>query len=168
VAVNLAHTSVQDPAFVDWLCAALRADPKAAAQIALEVSEYGALRNVDALRHLVLKVRALGGKFGIDHFGRGFSSYGYLSTLKIDYLKIDGGYVRGLAGNRENLFLVESLTTIAHGLDLKVIAESVENDAEWQALRVLRVDGVQGYGVGMPRSLASAAESRLPTRPLIG
>ncbi|MGI4848331.1 MAG: EAL domain-containing protein, partial [Janthinobacterium lividum] len=155
VAVNLAQSAVQDEMFMEWLCEALRQHGTAAAQIAFEVSEYGALDNLEALRSAVLRVRALGGKFGIDHFGRGFSSYGYLSTLKIDYLKIDGSYVRGLAESRENQFLVESLTTIAHGLDLKVIAESVENEQEWGVLASLRVNGVQGYGVGMPRELPS-------------
>ncbi|MDB5839371.1 MAG: putative signaling protein [Herminiimonas sp.] len=153
VAVNLVPSSMQDATFADWLCDALRANPAAAAQIAFEVSEYGALENVEALRTTVLRIRALGGKFGIDHFGRGFTSYGYLSTLKIDYLKIDGSYVRGIAENRDNQFLVESITKIAHGLDLKVIAETVEADEEWAMLQSLRVDGVQGYGVGMPKGL---------------
>lgn len=149
VAVNLSPASIQDPAFADWLCAALEADPAAAAQVAFEVAEYGVQQNLEVLRALVLRVRALGGKFGIDRFGRSFASYAYLATLKVDYLKIDGGFVRGISASRDNRFLIDSIVKIAHGLDLQVIAESVETKGEWDALAELRLDGVQGYGVGM-------------------
>lgn len=153
VAVNLFPSSVQDNTFVDWLCGALREAPGAARQIAFEVSEYGALEDMDALRAMVLRVRETGGKFGIDHFGRGFSSFGYLSTLKIDYLKIDGSYVRGIAQNKDNQFLVDSVTKIARGLDLQVVAESVETEEEWAVLTAIGLNGVQGYGVGMPKEI---------------
>lgn len=150
IAVNLFPATLQDTGFVAWLDAALQADPEAARRIAFEVSEYGALEHLDALRTLVNLVRRHGGQFGIDHFGRGFSSFGYLSTLKIDYLKIDGSFIRGIEQQRDNQFLVDAICKIAHGLDLKVIAESVETDAERGMLATLRIDGVQGYGVGMP------------------
>lgn len=148
VAVNLAPSSLQDPAFAEWLCAALAANPAAASQVAFEVAEYGVQQHLEALRMLAQKLRALGAKFGIDRFGRGFSSYAYLATLPLDYLKIDGGFVRGIAGNRDNRFLVDSIVKIAHGLDLRVIAESVETQEDWAVLAELGVDGVQGYGVG--------------------
>lgn len=150
VAVNLSPSSVQDTGFVDWLCAALRASPEAARRIAFEVTEYGALENLDALRLLARRAGELGAKIGLDHFGRGFSSFGYLSTVKIDYLKIDGSYIRGIPQNKDNQLFVDSVLKIAHGLDFKVIAESVETEEEWATLNALRLDGVQGYGVGMP------------------
>ncbi|MEC5216720.1 diguanylate cyclase (GGDEF)-like protein [Actimicrobium sp. GrIS 1.19] len=153
IAVNLFPATLQDPGFLDWLSATLRADPASARRIAFEVSEYGALENLDALRALVARVRQLGGQFGIDHFGRGFASFGYLATLKLDYLKIDGSFIRDIGNNRDNQFLVDSICKIAHGLDLKVIAESVETDDEWAMLRTFKLDGVQGYGVGIPAEI---------------
>lgn len=153
VAVNLFPSSVQDAGFVEWLSQSLRANPQASRLIAFEVTEYGALENLDALRLLAQRVGEFGAKTGLDHFGRGFSSFGYLSTLKIDYLKIDGGYIRGIAQSRDNRFFVESVTKIAHGLDLRVIAESVETEEEWGTLGTLRLDGVQGYGVGKPEDI---------------
>ncbi|GAA4030686.1 EAL domain-containing protein [Actimicrobium antarcticum] len=153
VAVNLFPATVQDPAFMAWLGSALQANPDAASRIAFEVSEYGALDNLDALRTLVALVRRHGGQFGIDHFGRGFSSFGYLSTLKLDYIKIDGSYIRGIEQHRDNQFLVDSICKIAHGLDLKVIAESIETPEEWAMLTTLKIDGVQGFGVGMPAEI---------------
>lgn len=153
IAVNLFPATVQEPGFAAWLAAALRADPIAAKRIAFEISEHGALEHLDALRELVGVVRELGGQFGIDHFGRGFSSFGYLASLKLDYLKIDGSYIRDIAQNRDNQFLVDSICKIAHGLDLKVIAESVESDEDWAMLTTLKLDGVQGYGVGIPSEI---------------
>lgn len=153
VAVNLFPSSIQDAAFIDWLAESLRANAQAARLIAFEVTEYGALENIDALRLLVERVSEFGASTGLDHFGRGFSSFGYLSTLKIDYLKIDGSYVRSITQSRDNQFFVDSVTKIAHGLDLKVIAESVETEEEWGMLDTLRLDGVQGYGVGKPEEI---------------
>ena len=153
VAINLFPATLQDPEFGVWLCSTLRADPAAAKRIAFEVPEYGALENLEVLRWLVGQVRKLGAQFGVDHVGRGFSSFGYLSSLKLDYLKIDGSFIRGIQGNRDNQFLVESICKIAHGLDLQVIAEAVETDKEWATLMTLGVDGVQGYGVGMPAEI---------------
>lgn len=153
IAVNLFPATVREPGFMAWLAAALQADPAAAKRIAFEISEQGALDDLDALEALVQMVRRAGGKFGIDHFGRGFSSFGYLATLKLDYLKIDGSFIRGIAHNRDNQFLVDSICKIAHGLDLQVIAESVESDEDWAMLTTLTLDGVQGYGVGIPSEI---------------
>ncbi len=153
IAVNLFSATVQEPGFMAWLAAALQADRAAAKRIAFEISEYGALDNLDALEGLVQMVRQAGAQFGIDHFGRGFSSFGYLAALKLDYLKIDGSFIRDIAQNRDNQFLVDSICKIAHGLDLQVIAESVESDEDWAILTVLGLDGVQGYAVGIPSEI---------------
>ena len=156
VAVNLSPTSMQDVGFINWLLATLRDNPIAAHRIAFEVSEIGVLEQLDTLTPLVDKVRQLGAQFGIDRVGRGFSSFDYLSSLPLDYLKIDGSFVRGiqlLGDNRDNQLLLDSICKVAHGLDVIVIAEAVETDEEWQCLRGLQLDGVQGYGVGMPAEI---------------
>ncbi|MDP1708670.1 MAG: EAL domain-containing protein [Gammaproteobacteria bacterium] len=150
VAVNLFPSSIHDTGFVDWLCATLRASPEANGRIAFEVTEYGVLENLDALRLFIRRIGEFGAKVGLDHFGRGFSSFDYLSTVKIDYLKIDGSYIRGIPQNRDNQLFVDSVIKIAHGLDFEVIAESVETEEEWLTLSALRLDGVQGYGVAKP------------------
>lgn len=150
VAVNLAPSSVCDAGFVDWLCTSLRGNPAANGRIAFEMAEYGILENLDALRLFIRRMGEFGVKIGLDHFGRGFSSFDYLTTVKIDYLKIDGSYIRGIPQNRDNQFFVDSVIKIAHGLDFEVIAESVETEEEWATLSGLRLDGVQGYGVAKP------------------
>lgn len=150
VAVNLSPSSIQDAGFVDWLCTSLRASPIANGRIAFEMTEYGVLENLDALRLFIRRIGEFGAKIGLDHFGRGFSSFDYLTTVKIDYLKIDGSYIRGIPQSRDNQFFVDSVIKIAHGLDFEVIAESVETEEEWATLSALRLDGVQGYGVAKP------------------
>ncbi len=150
IAINLFPASVHTPAFVDWLCARLAEQPGAARRMLFEVTEHGGVEHLDTLREWVRRVGELGAQTGLDHFGKGFASFGYLSTLKLHYLKVDGSFVRGIDQNRDNQFFIDSLTKIAHGLDLTVIAESVEADVERKALESMRVDGVQGFGIGRP------------------
>jgi diguanylate cyclase (GGDEF)-like protein len=150
VAVNLFPASLQNKEFVDWLCTELGKAPEAASRLLIEVTEYGMIENVDALRDFIARVAAYGTRVGLDHFGRGFSSFGYLSTLKLEYIKIDGSYVRGLLNNKDNQFFIESVIKVAHSLEIKVFVVSVETDEELNLLSSLGVDGVQGYGVGRP------------------
>lgn len=153
LAVNLSIVSLRDPDFCAWLYASLHDDPDAASRIAFEVSEIGILDQIDTLRTVVDQLRRLGAQFGIDRVGRGFAPFDYLSSLTLDYLKIDGSLVRGIQLERDNQLLLDSICKVAHGLDVLVIAESVESDEEWHCLGELPIDGVQGYGVGMPAEI---------------
>lgn len=133
--------------------AALHDAPDAASHIAFEVSEIGILNQLDSLSTVVDHLRRLGAQFGIDRVGRGFAPFDYLATLTLDYLKIDGSLVRGIDLHRDNQLLLDSICKVAHGLNMIVIAESVETDEEWHCLGKLFIDGVQGYGVGMPAEI---------------
>jgi EAL domain-containing protein (putative c-di-GMP-specific phosphodiesterase class I) len=145
LAVNLSPSTVSDPGFINWLCAELEHTPRLASRLIIELSERGAVDRLDSVRRLAEKAGALGVKISLDHFGRGFSSFGYLSNLKIDYLKVDGSYIHGIDQNKENQFFVQTIAKIAHGLDMKIIAEFVETQQEWEMLQNLEVDGGQGY-----------------------
>jgi EAL domain-containing protein (putative c-di-GMP-specific phosphodiesterase class I) len=137
---------------VDWLCTELAKVPEAASRLLIELSEYGVIENIDALREFINRVLPYGTRVGLDHFGRGFSSFGYLSTLKLEYIKVDGSFVRGIIDNKDNQFFIESMVKVAHGLDVKVYAVSVETEEEMQLLLGLGLDGLQGYGVGRPEA----------------
>ncbi|WP_028456206.1 bifunctional diguanylate cyclase/phosphodiesterase [Chitinilyticum litopenaei] len=150
LAINLFPSSIQNPGFMDWLCTELAAQPVLRQRLIFEVSEFGGSDQLEPLRQWVERMRELGVRTGLDHFGKGFASFGYLSTLKLECLKIDGSYIRGIADNKDNQFFVDSLVKIAHGLDITVIAESVENEADRKLLETLRLDGVQGFGVSRP------------------
>jgi EAL domain-containing protein (putative c-di-GMP-specific phosphodiesterase class I) len=150
VAVNLFPTSIQNESFIAWLLDTLRQHARVAPRIAFEVVEHGATTDLGVLHAWVESVAALGARTGLDQVGRGFKPFSYLSEIKLDYIKIDGSYTRGIDENRDNQFFVDSLVKYAHGLDIQVIAESVETREEWNMLKALRVDGVKGYGVHKP------------------
>lgn len=150
VAVNLFPMSIQNADFLAWLRDELKRHGEAARRIAFEVTEHGIMANPEALRRWVESTAALGVKTGLDQVGKGFKSFGYLSDIKIDYIKIDGSYTRGIDQDRDNQFFIDSLVKYAHGLEIQVIAESVETREEWEMLKSLKVDGVKGYGVNRP------------------
>lgn len=145
LAVNLSPATVSDPGFAEWLHDELESAPDFAARLIIELPERGAVEKMEAVRALAEKVSGLTVKISLDHFGRGFVPFGYLSNLKVDYLKIDGSYIHGIDQNKENQFFVQTLAKIAHELEIKIIAESVETQEEWEMLQSLEVDGGQGY-----------------------
>ena len=152
-AVNLTATSLHDTAFVEWLCSQLQANPERGQRITFEFPESGVLRNIPNTRIVVDRLSTLGCNCGIDHFGCGFNSFGYLRSLKINYLKIDGGYTRNINRETDNQFLVKALADTAHSVDIRVFTEAVESEEELDAIRLLNVDGVQGYLIGRPEFL---------------
>jgi diguanylate cyclase (GGDEF)-like protein len=145
LAVNLSPATASDPGFAEWLRDELAGSPDFAARLIIELPERGAVEQLEAVRSLVEKVSGLTVRVSLDHFGRGFVPFGYLSNLKVDYLKVDGSYIHGIDQNKENQFFVQTLAKIAHGLEIRIIAESVETQAEWEMLQSLEVDGGQGY-----------------------
>jgi diguanylate cyclase (GGDEF)-like protein len=152
-AVNLTASSLHDTALVEWLCRELQADSERNRRLVFEFPESGVLRNIDTTRTVVEKLSALGCNCGIDHFGRGFNSFGYLRSLGVQYLKIDGSYTRNIHHETDNQFLIKALADTAHSVDIQVIAVAVESRQELDAIRTLNVDGVQGYLVGKPEFL---------------
>lgn len=152
-AVNLSPHSVEAAGFVDWLHSEIAQRPDAAQRLVFELPEYGAVPRMGEVRALVDRLSPLGVRFSLDHFGRGFRSFAYLQSLRLDYLKVDGSFQRQLSDNRDHQFFLQSLADIAHGLDMKVIAEGVENDAVWSLLPELHLDGAQGYFLGEPTEL---------------
>ncbi len=152
-AINLSAFSVGEAGFVGWLEEKLAGVGRDAARLSFEFSEYDVARHETGIGEMIARISPFGCGFGVDHCGRGFASFGYLSFLKIDYLKIDGSYVRNIDRDRGNQFLVQAIASIAHGLDIRVIAEAVETEAERDILPKLHVDGLQGYLIGKPSSL---------------
>lgn len=150
LAVNLSPASVHDPGFADWLVERLKQAPGQARRIVLEAPEYGVTSDHAAAERFIQAIAATEAGFGLDHFGVGAVSFGYLKRFKLAYIKIDGSYIRGIDGTVDNQFLVQSVADIAHGLDIQVIAESVETEPEWRVLERLHVDAGQGYYVGRP------------------
>ena len=151
--VNVSAASIADGAFTDWLSQRLSAQPDLAKRLIFEWPEYAVQPYLGELRELIAGLRPMGVRFCLDHFGRGFGGFGYLHSLKLDLIKIDGSFVRGLHQQPDHRFYLRSVADIAHGLDARVIAETVENAEEWQAIQQLNIDGAQGYSLARPGPL---------------
>lgn len=149
-AINLSPNSIQNPDFVHWLSDQLQQHPEFASRLILEVAEYGVSCQVETIRNFIEKLASLNCRFAIDHFGRGFTSFKYLRTVKVSYLKIDGSFIRHIAGDEENQFFVQALTKTAHELEIPVIAEFVETQADKETLLTLHINGLQGFLIGKP------------------
>ncbi len=154
-AVNLSMHSIRDQNFISTLEAILRALGARARQFLFEFQEYDVVNHLEAVHEFITRLQSHGCEFGVDHCGRGFASFSYLSTLKVHYLKIDGSYIRDVDSNKGHQFLVQSIAKIAHELDIRVIAEAVETIAERDMIMSLYVDGLQGYLIGKPEAMAS-------------
>jgi diguanylate cyclase (GGDEF)-like protein len=152
-ALNLSSTSLHDTLFMKWLCSSLAQSPENAGRILIEFPEYAATENLQTTRELVEQLNSLGCSCGIDHFGKGFSSFGYLRSLQLGYLKIDGSHIRNIDTDRDNQFFIQSLTDTMHSIDIKVYAQAVETRAERKTLETLGIDGIQGYLCGKPEIL---------------
>ena len=148
LAVNLSASSIQEPEFRRQLLALLHKNRHGATRrLWLEVAEAGALGSFDAFRALCLAVKEIGCQMGIEHFGRQFSEIGRLHDLGLDYLKVDASFVRNLDSNRGNQNFLSGLSSIAHGIGLKVIAEGVASEAELAALKAVGFDGATGPAI---------------------
>ena len=150
LAVNLAPASVHNRQFVTWLSGALESEPGLARRLSFEVTASGASRDPENVLELARRLHRLGARFGLDHFGVGDLSFDYVCSLKMDYTKIDGAFIRGVEDNLAHRGFVEGCVEVGRGTDVQVIAEMVENEAELATLHRLGLDGVQGYLVGRP------------------
>jgi EAL domain-containing protein (putative c-di-GMP-specific phosphodiesterase class I) len=149
-AVNLSLESVIDPTFVEWLFAKLKAQPEVARNVIVEVMEQSIIGHIDAVKAAFARLRETGVRLSIDRFGQSTASVGYLRSLDVDYIKIDGSYTRGLGASTDRQFFVQALVGIAHGLGIQVLTEYIETEADFELARSLLVDGAQGYYIGKP------------------
>ena len=139
-----------DKSFVDWLFAALNAKRDIAKHIIIEVAEHSIVSNLDAVKAVFSRLRETGARLSIDRFGQSTATLGFLRGLEVDYIKIDGGYTRGVADSTDKQFFIQALVGIAHGLGIKVVTEYVESEVEFNIVKGLMVDGAQGYFIGKP------------------
>ncbi len=151
IEVNLSGRSLDDLDLLAMLSHELaihKVDPKA---LIFEVTETAAISNLPSARRFIESLKSLGCRFALDDFGVGFSSLNHLQNLPVDYLKIDGSFVRGIVANVQAQGLVRGMITIARALDMKTIAESVGTSEETALVRELGADFAQGFWIGRPR-----------------
>jgi len=153
LSVNLSGNSLIHTDHVDAMVNLLAAYPQHTKKLIIEVTETAAIGNLDVAVRALRRLRKLGCRVALDDFGSGYSSYGYLRNLPLDYLKIDGTYIRNILTDKTDQALTASMVDVAHALGLKVIAEYVDSEATYAWLKELGVDYVQGYWVHEPQRL---------------
>jgi len=150
IAANLSLATLKDDQFVAWLLAELSIR-KNRPRIIFEFAEYGLSKELPLILEFAVKIRELGCDLGIDHFGKGFVNFGYLQSLRPEYVKIDRAFTTDLwAENNDSRFFISALTGVARSLDIRVIVEGVENQHQFERLAALNVDGFQGYFIDSP------------------
>lgn len=155
-AINLSATSINDSTFADFLREQIALHRVPPAALCFELTETAAIANLNSAREFMVALREIGCRFALDDFGTGMSSFAYLKNLPVDYLKIDGSFVRQMLHNAIDLGMVDAINRIGHLMGLKTIAEFVEDQAILERLREMGVDYAQGYGVHKPECLAVA------------
>src|SRR5690554_1696612 len=151
--INLSGASLDDDTFLPFVKEQLRLYAIPPEIVCFEITEHIAVASFHQAVRFMQETRYLGCSFAIDDFGKGISSFNYLKHLPVDYLKIDGGFVRNMTESPLDEFIVETINRLGHFLGMKTIAESVENEAVFNRLKELGVDYAQGYWVANPQRL---------------
>ncbi len=167
-AINLSGASLKDPEFRQMLYGNLRDAPDIARTLCFEITETAAIGNLVVVNQFMGELRAFGCRFSLDDFGSGLSSFNYLRNLKVDYLKIDGNFVRNLEHDAVDRSMVESIHRLGKLVGLKTIAEFVESEAALEILRAIGLDYVQGNHLHEAEPLATLCRQAETARPLAG
>jgi diguanylate cyclase (GGDEF)-like protein/PAS domain S-box-containing protein len=153
-AINLSGQSIGEGDFLDYVLAEMEASGIPPARVCFEITETAAVANLARARRFIGVLKARGVRFVLDDFGSGLSSFAYLQNLQVDFLKIDGQFVRNLATDAVQRALVESIHQVGHVMGILTIAEGVEDRATLETLRSLGVDYAQGYWIAAPEPLS--------------
>lgn len=154
--VNMSPASLQDASFIQWILQQLKIGRSHLPKIIFEFAEFTAVQYLEELRKFSLEVKKHGHDIGLDHFGQSFTNFGYLNSLQPAYVKIDKAYTSELEDEQsDSYFFIGSLCSVAHSLDILVIAEGVEEEKQFQMLCDLHLDGVQGYFIAKPAEIVA-------------
>jgi EAL domain-containing protein (putative c-di-GMP-specific phosphodiesterase class I) len=153
--INLSGQSFGDAMMLRYLMDALdQQPPEITSRLCFEVTETNAISDIVHAQRFINALRARGCRFAIDDFGSGFASFAYLKNLPVDFVKIDGSFVRGMVNEPTDLAMVRSINEIGHVMGKRTIAEFVENAEILAMLRGLGVDYAQGHAISFPVPLA--------------
>lgn len=150
VHINISRRQVNDQRFVERLLTAIESHQVSPAQLALEFDEKMLLNDDGSILRTLLSVKRLGFGLAIDDFGSSYSSLSHLRSCPVDFLKLDGSFVRELGQDERGDPIVRSMIQLAHSLDITVVAEWVTTNTQLERLRVLGCDRVQGFGIARP------------------
>ncbi|MGM0679829.1 MAG: EAL domain-containing protein, partial [Pseudomonadota bacterium] len=153
ITINISGNSLGDSDFLDYVKHKLNEYRLEPSNICFEITETSAITHLTTAERFIRELKKLGCRFALDDFGSGLSSFTYLKNLSVDYLKIDGSFVREINQNPIDYVMVKAINEVGHAMGITTIAEFVENDEILRTLRNIGVDFAQGYGIDRPTPL---------------
>jgi diguanylate cyclase (GGDEF)-like protein/PAS domain S-box-containing protein len=160
VSINLSGASVTDPDLAQYVEGQTRRYGVEASELVFEITETAAIANMQSARECLSSLSGIGCRIALDDFGAGFGSFYHLKHLQLDFIKIDGEFVRTLRASKTDQLLITAMVDIAHGLHQKTVAEHVEDEETLNILRRLNVDYAQGNHIAEPAPITEGR--RLP------
>jgi len=157
--INLSGLSTSDPSLANYIESLQKIYKIQASNITFEITETAAIQNIENCLNLINKLKSKGFQFSLDDFGSGLSSFTYLKNLNIDYLKIDGSFVKEIVNDPASFAMVKSINEVGHAMNLKTIAEFVENEEIFLKLKEIGVDFAQGYFIDKPSLLPAESKN---------
>jgi diguanylate cyclase (GGDEF)-like protein/PAS domain S-box-containing protein len=154
VAINIAGQTLGDSDFLEFVVDCLDHTGANPGDICFEVTENSVVANLDHAQRFIAVLHGMGCEFALDDFGSGLSSFSTLRTLPMDYLKIDGSFIRNLAGDSVNQAMVAAMIELSRSLNFRVVAEQVEDQISLDTVTGMGIDFVQGFVVGRPQPLS--------------
>jgi EAL domain-containing protein (putative c-di-GMP-specific phosphodiesterase class I) len=151
--INVSGDSMNDESFPDFVLQQFELTGAPTGKVCFEITETAAIANLETAREFMHRMKIIGCSFALDDFGTGHSSYSYLRNLPVDYVKIDGVFVRTLDKDADDYAVVRSINEIGHYLGKETIAECVETGSALARLDEIGVDYAQGYFIGRPAPL---------------
>jgi diguanylate cyclase (GGDEF)-like protein/PAS domain S-box-containing protein len=151
--INLSGQTLGDEDFLEFVVDLLDHTGVAPGKLCFEIAESAVVNNLDHARRFINVLHGIGCRFALDNFGSGIGSFANLKHLSLDYLKIDGTYTRDLEHDGVNREMVSAMVKLARSLDFRVVAEQVENQAAFEAVRDLGIDFAQGFIIERPHPL---------------
>jgi len=150
VSVNISYKQLKQENFVKLVENILKEVSLSANSLNLEITEDEAMEDPELIISLLTELKALGVKISLDDFGTGYSSLSYVNMLPIDTIKIDRSLVLNLENDSKSILIIKSIIGMAHSLNIKVVAEGIETKEQFNMLKEIQCDLIQGYLIGMP------------------
>lgn len=162
--INLSAASFTDWDFLEFLLTRLASADIPPGLLCFEITETSAIANLSQAVRFMEKIKAVGCELALDDFGTGFSSFGYLKNLPVDYIKIDGSFVKDICNDETARVMVASINSIGQTMGVRTIAEFVETGNILEALKRLGIDYAQGYHLGKPGPLDHLSDVHMMPR----
>lgn len=158
ISVNLSGKQFNETSFLNFIESILQSSTLEPDNIRLEITESAIMENLEHATDILLKMKNLGFRLYIDDFGKGYSSLSYLHYFPLDALKIDRSFIKKMAENEDEIAIVHTIITLAHNLNMDVIAEGVETKQQLMLLRELNCDYAQGFYFSTPLTTQQAED----------